>query len=565
MSITQINSDTSIPIEHHFRVSAGPGAGKTYWLAGHIKNVLHQSERLKKTRKIACITYTNVAVETILGCLVASANRVEVSTIHSFLYKHIVKPYASFIANEYGLNVKKMDGHDEIILSNYSFLSRWKEETKQQRITENNKIVEAFKAARWKFDNSVDLVIKPDYPHKANGYSIKNNSYFEYKKMTWEKGVVHHDDVLFFSYQLIQKYPFILQVMRAKFPYFFVDEFQDTNPIQTKILEQIGQQETIVGIIGDKAQSIYKFQGAEPAQFCSFTLPNMIDYQMADNRRSTNQIINLLNTIRTDIAQKSVESKKGEQPVIIIGDIVTALKKARELCLNEEVYSLSRDNITSNAMKREMNENIPSTDLLQSLYDTDSNSNRRKLVIACIKATELARQKRFKEAIKEFERIFRNRDDKSKGKKEALKAINLLLQNYNDFKDKSVFELYAFIKSNIKPDITNLSRGNIKTFYENQIYQQLAVCVKITEDTSFHRTIHKAKGAEFDNVLLILKNEEKDLEFLLSPDLENENKEEQRINYVAVSRAKNRLFIGLPSLSNDKRVKLESLFNIIEN
>ncbi len=62
----QIESDSLIPIEQHFRVSAGPGSGKTHWLILHIKNVLAHSERLAKTRKIVCITYTNVASETIL-------------------------------------------------------------------------------------------------------------------------------------------------------------------------------------------------------------------------------------------------------------------------------------------------------------------------------------------------------------------------------------------------------------------------------------------------------------------------------------------------------------------
>ncbi|MGC3978403.1 MAG: UvrD-helicase domain-containing protein [Paludibacteraceae bacterium] len=113
---TSITSADLIPIEQHFRVSAGPGAGKTHWLINHIKNVLYTSSRLCKTRKIACITYTNIAVETILTRIGSSSDRVEVSTIHSFLYKHIVKPYIQFIANEYELNVNKIDGHDEVTI-----------------------------------------------------------------------------------------------------------------------------------------------------------------------------------------------------------------------------------------------------------------------------------------------------------------------------------------------------------------------------------------------------------------------------------------------------------------
>jgi ATP-dependent DNA helicase UvrD/PcrA len=558
MPITQINSDTLIPIEEHFRISAGPGAGKTHWLINHIKNVLHQSARLSKTRKIACITYTNVAVETIVRRLGLSTAQIDVSTIHSFLYRHIVKPYASFLVEEYGLNVKNLDGHDDVILSNYSFISEWQEKTGQQWIRKHNELAKAFAEARWRLDGDA-LIVRPDYPHKIDNYSVKTSSYFEYKKMAWARGVVHHDDVLFFSYQLLLKVPFILQVLRAKFPYFFVDEFQDTNIIQAKMLGQIGQEETIIGVVGDKAQSIYSFQGADPSQFSSFTLPRLQEYQMADNRRSTNQIIDLLNTIRTDIQQIKFNNIEGRKPAIIVSERIASFRKAHELCDNEELCSLSRENITSNIMKKSMNQNVPSEDLLQSLADVDSDRDRGKLIIACIEATELTRQKRFKEAIKELERRFRDIDENAR-KKEALKHISLLLREYNGIKEMSLLNFHSFVKRNIRGSIANLRRGNIKTFYERYTYQQLAVCVKNTEHTSIHRTIHKAKGAEFDNVLLVLEGED-DFAFLLNPDLEN--KEEHRINYVAISRARKRIFISASVLSTNNTTRLSALFDII--
>ena len=73
-----------------------------------------------------------------------------------------------------------------------------------------------------------------------------------------------------------------------------------------------------------------------------------------------------------------------------------------------------------------------------------------------------------------------------------------------------------------------------------------------------HRTIYKAKGAEFDNVMLILKAEN-DLEFIKSPDI---SKEEHRINYVAVSRAKENLFINVPELSANNERLLGSKLSI---
>jgi DNA helicase-2/ATP-dependent DNA helicase PcrA len=563
MRVIQITSDFLInDIEHNFRISAGPGAGKTHWIVEHIKNVLHRSNRLAKTRKIACITYTNIAVETILNRLDASTGRVEVSTIHSFLYKNIVKPYASFIASEYSLNIDKMDGHDADIISNYSFLKEWKTRTGQQRIRNDNEVVAAIKKAKWKLEG-MELLFRPPYPMKADNYAIKSDSYFEYKKMAWDKGIVHHEDVLFFSYHLIKKYPFILDVLCAKFPYFFVDEFQDTSPIQTAIIQKIGQGNTKIGIIGDVAQSIFGFQGAEPDNFTSFNLPEIIDYQIPQNRRSTNQIIKVLNKIRSDIHQESFKNKTGIRPVIIVGEMVASLRRSMEICSGEKIYSLSRDNITSNALKRDISGISLDNKLIDKLLETDKpgkgNKYRSKLIVACIKATELARQGNYKDSIKEFEKALKNVEDKTDRKRKALSHIVALLDRYDTFMNASLYEFYSLVKNEIYSDISNLRIGKPKAFYEKHTYQQLSLCVNIVEDTSQHKTIHKAKGDEFDNVLLILK-EEDDLGFLLAPDLKGS--EEQRIYYVAASRAKERLFITVPTMQKKDLSALSDRFQI---
>ncbi len=565
MSVTQINSDTILDdIDRHFRVSAGPGAGKTHWLVEHIKNVLHRSNKLSKTKKVVCITYTNIAVETILKRLGTSVDQVEISTIHSFLYKHILKPYASFIASEFNLNVVDMDGHDEIILSNYGFLNEWKTRTGQQRIREDDVVVKAFKSIKWKFDNSGELIAKTDYPHRIDNYSIKTSSYLEYKKMTWEKGIVHHDDVLFLSYQIIKKFPFALDVLQAKFPYFFIDEFQDSNPIQVEILKQISQRDVIIGIIGDKAQSIYRFQGADPSQFHGFSITNLKDYVMSDNRRSTNEIVNVLNGIRTDIYQNPHRNIRSNPPFILVGEMSSALRRAKLICgVNAEVHSLSRNNVTSNAMKLEIGGMSLNGRLFEDLKKADKDNDRCNLVLACIKSAELARENKFKDSIKEMQRIFNYNNDKLKGKRKALKCISILLENYNSYKDGTLLEFSSFLKNEIKSDLTKVSRGSPKTFYEAHSYQQLALCVKVPEDTSKNKTIHKAKGDEFDNVLLVLQKES-DLEFLVNPNMSanTDDGEEHRINYVAVSRAKNRLFISVPTLGVINENALKTKFTI---
>ncbi|WP_418895136.1 UvrD-helicase domain-containing protein [Limibacterium fermenti] len=570
---TSITSDDLIPIEQHFRVSAGPGAGKTHWLINHIKNVLYTSSRLYKTRKVACITYTNIAVETILTRLGSSSDRVEVTTIHSFLYKHIVKPYVKFIADDYELNVNRIDGHDEVTISRGRIINWVTNHPKASSLShpytvnqltrlEDNiaALTNWLSKVSFTFNSTDNLVISCDrkyaYSNEANRrylnkrcLDLLETDLISLKKEYWKRGILHHDDVLFFSYQLLVRYPFILTILRAKFPYFYIDEFQDSNPIQVRILKMIGQVETRVGIIGDKAQSIYGFQGADASQFEAFRLDGMTDYQMLDNRRSTNQIIDCLNLIRPGFMQNKVNDMNGEIPHIIVGNTKSALNKGKELCSSDIIHSLSYKNITSNAIKKEMDVNVPTNNLFKSLSEKDSNKERQSLVSACIKATEYAMHNRFKEALKEFEKILSNKDT---ARKEALKHLTLLVSRYYEYSNGSLLDFHAFVSTNIKA-VSALRAGGIQDFYMNNTYKQLAVCVNIIEDNSLHRTIHKSKGDEFDNVMLVV-DKEADLSFLFSPNLDNN--EDHRVFYVAMSRAKNRLFISTPTLSAANRAKV---------
>jgi DNA helicase-2/ATP-dependent DNA helicase PcrA len=555
MPVTTITAETLLPnIEGPLKVFAGPGAGKTRFLINHIKNVLHHSTRLGSCRKVACITYTNVGTETILRRLGNPGERVEVSTIHSFLYKHVIKPYIHLIPPEYDLTYLKVDGHDDIVLTSYSFIEEWKSKTGQKRITDNSFIAGAWAALRWKFDMNGDLVISTPYPHQFEGYSIKSNSYLEYKKMMWVKGLLHHDDVLFFAWVLTGKYPFLLDVLRAKFPYFFVDEFQDTNPIQVKILERIALRETVVAIIGDKAQSIYSFLGADPEQMDTFTVPRMQLYKIDDNHRSTETIVGLLNHVRKDLSQTSIRSVAGIQIEIIIGEKIKAVNQAKTTCPAEEVYCLCRDNITSNMIRKQIDGNVSSAGLLDSLYSIDSNRDRQRVIVGCVKAIEYARQGYFKDAIKELKSIPATRiKPELAAKRKALLLLKKLLDDLHTFENCSLYELYEYLNNNNIVTLAGLRAGNIRSFYTGTKFKDISAAVKNLNETGTERTIHKSKGDEFDNVIVVLDkdkdgnfDEKAELGFLLSPDL---SKEEQRIRYVAISRARNKLFINVPSAS----------------
>lgn len=113
-----------------------------------------------------------------------------------------------------------------------------------------------------------------------------------------------------------------------------------------------------------------------------------------------------------------------------------------------------------------------------------------------------------------------------------------------------------------------ITRGKKKDFYSNILYRDIACTVDLNETRSLFRTIHKSKGDEEQNVMLVIDNkdnfnEEKELQFLLDPAI-NDN-EDHRVYFVAISRAKENLFINIPALSEKNSIKLEKLdiFNIV--
>lgn len=544
------DSHEQIDIEHHFKVNAGPGAGKTTWLINHIKNVVQHSNRLGKVKKIACITYTNVAVEKILSNLGEVCENVEVSTIHAFLYKHVVKPYISFL-NIPDLDITKIKGHDEYV-PNKSILYNVKAETKQHYLKDND-LLEALLDLQWKFDKNSILQIAP---RKIYKFKIKKEAYLIYKKICWSKGILHHDDVLYFSWLLLEKYPSLVDVLRAKFPYIFIDEFQDTNPIQAAVLKKLSEKESIIGVIGDKAQSIYKFQGADVSQFVNFKLNGMREYKIEGNHRSTVEIINVLNIVRNDtsLTQYSPDNKHGCNPKIIIGDAISTYKLAKQQCGTRILWTLCYRNVTSNCMKKGFNEKDESV-LLEDIIANDSNALRAKQLYYILSSIEYAHENKVKEAIKLMKRAIR--DDSAD--KVALVQLQYLLDNYACFKDKTLTEFYCDYVNEKVFKKSKISKGKPKEFYDSKKYEELALAVKINDDDSAHRTIHKAKGDENTCVMVIIPETddiEKSLNFILDPDITSEI---NRVYYVALSRAQEKLFISIPKIDGKIATKLTQI------
>ena len=144
--------------------------------------------------------------------------------------------------------------------------------------------------------------------------------------------------------------------------------------------------------------------------------------------------------------------------------------------------------------------------------------------------------------------------------------LGIVLDRYDQLHAGSVLDAYQMISQELSRTVagfslTGVSKGKkFEVFASGTRYQTLAATVPIRDDVRDIRTIHQAKGAEFDNVLVSIADEEM-LEHLLKPSLRRSDsaQEEKRITYVAMSRARDRLFLSIPTLTSTQENELRTL------
>lgn len=568
-----ITSDQLIDINTNFKIIAGPGSGKTYWLIKHIKHVLEESKILKSTSKIACITYTTVAAEEIDKRLKINSDKVEISTIHSFLYNNVLKPYIHLLKDESGkciVNYQEMNGHIKNLASPGK-IRKWILDNGLYKRVDEKKIKRILLDLDWFLEDKLVLKAKKDY---NRGYM--ENKLLSYKELFWNEGIIHHEDVLYFSYRILEENAILKKFLSVKFPYIFLDEFQDTNPIQTQIIKWLGETGSLIGVIGDPAQSIYKFNGASRKDFLNFNLQNQIDYVIKNNRRSTYNIIDFLNYLRIGDKLTQERHRKCESikvSYIKSDDTAYVMKKFNKcrtlLELNNEYCILVRSN--DGVIKLKSKNKNCDCKIWNKVYEVDFY--RASFLEYLLSAQEYAKDNRYEVAIKEILKIFKcAKSGKLKEPFKSCKELNdlekrscavsileYLVNNRLHNMEKNLLNFYNELnddileKLNLK--ISQIGRtGKNKECYESIEFKELVNNLKLNEEKNTNvRTIHKAKGSEFESVLVYMEDD-KELENIFNPDIGNE-KDDCRIYYVAFSRAKDFLCIAVPEDCEVERFK----------
>ncbi|WP_368386754.1 UvrD-helicase domain-containing protein [Streptococcus salivarius] len=289
-----------------YKINAPAGSGKTYFISRTINDILNNEPFVK----ILCITYTNRASEVMKDRIISP--NVEISTIHSFL-NDFLKPFFS---------------NDKII--NFYF-EIYKEEIKTT-LDNGGNLVEWYKE-RFSVDGDVSEEI------------IKSNLkiYYNERQSSFVlDGGLSHDDLLYFSFKLIERFPKIGFKLREMYNYIFIDEVQDTS---TEVLRffynSAGGSSTKVYFLGDKMQEIYnKYDGSFESEFSEFD--SSLSQTFTTNYRSSEEIVDLLNHLYLSdsrVTQNSNKGKKGQLPQLVFTDNIEGfLSNASEVY--EKFYKL---------------------------------------------------------------------------------------------------------------------------------------------------------------------------------------------------------------------------------
>ncbi len=555
-----IHSDDVQDINHCNRVLAGPGAGKTYWITGQIRQILN-SGKLGSTSKIACITYTNKAAQSIEERVGNGGKELEVSTIHAFLYAHVIKPYFHLISETEYFAIEKLDGHDDDIAIGHSSLVEIVPKSMKyfaMSFTDYSSLKRYIEKYHWHLDKT-EIQLKSAANNKSplRGFGAKEVK--SYKQYVWkEYGLMHHDDVLYFTFKLVQTYPLIIDYLVAKFPFVLIDEYQDTNSIQHYIFQCIANAGAKVTIIGDKAQSIYRFAGSDINNIASFIVPDLQCFKIEDNRRSTQSILDVLNIMREDLNQQSLLKDDFGKPMIMVGEAKDNYIKAKQLCSQEDLVSLSWSNTTANSLK--LNLAISGADgLLNELVDSSSGADRAKFVFYCLMAVENAKMMLMKDAMTFIFKAFHLDKNNINNKERAFKLLLYILNNESEYRQTSLADFYKLVNSLRETPLPKITRGTAADLFSNA-YLCFAKEIRNKDEESMHLTIHKAKGLEYNNVFLVFDETKSALDFLLKTDL-NKVQDDHRLYYVACSRAKHRLFFSIPNLNEGESELIGNKYN----
>jgi DNA helicase II / ATP-dependent DNA helicase PcrA len=270
-------------------IVAGAGSGKTRVLTYRVAHLINKGV---DPFNILSLTFTNKAaremrkrIEVIVG---KDARNLWMGTFHS-IFARILRYEAARI--NYPSNFTIYDSEDSKSLIKTII----KEEGINPDHYKPGMVLSQISLAKNNFITAAQYLNNPEIQANdlANGKPKLGHIYQLYVKRCFASGAMDFDDLLLKTYQLFQENPDILNKYQQKFRYVMVDEYQDTNHIQYLIIRKLAAASRNICVVGDDAQSIYAFRGANIKNILNFEkdYPELKVFKLEQNYRSTRNIV----------------------------------------------------------------------------------------------------------------------------------------------------------------------------------------------------------------------------------------------------------------------------------
>lgn len=392
-------------------VIAGAGSGKTRVLTYKLVHLLRLG---MEPYRIMALTFTNKAAREMKDRIIEIVGekigaKLFMGTFHS-VFLSIIRRHVDKIGFKNGFTIYDADDSKSLIKLIIRDLAL------DEKIYKPSTIASIISNAKNKLLSPEEYPNDPGF-RKADKYfnrPMTGKIYEAYCERCKVANAMDFDDILYYMYTLLKENPDILRHYQEFFKYILVDEYQDTNRVQYEILALLAGERLKICAVGDDAQSIYSFRGAEINNMIYFEkrLPGLKIFKLERNYRSTQNIVNAANSLidkNTKQLKKQIYSEKPK------GDKIQVLSAFSDL---EEAY------LVANLINQSKLSNHDSYDDYVILYRTNSQSRvleeslrKRNISYRIFGSLSFYQRKEVKDAVAYF-RLAVNPDDD-----EALRRI----------------------------------------------------------------------------------------------------------------------------------------------
>jgi len=590
LKFNQQQEDAVKTIDGPVLLLAVPGSGKTTVLVARLANMILC--RGIEPEKILTLTYTVAATNDmrsrfsrLFGAELGS--KLEFKTINS-VCAGIIKTYGMMI----GRTAFSLESNEKALLGIISLLyQKYEGEYPTESEIKGVKTNITYIKNMMLNDDEIEALGREEGIHLAEIYKDYCAELRNHKKMDF-------DDQMIYAYNLLKKFPSLLQYYHRKYQYICVDEAQDTSRIQHEIIKLLASADDNLFMVGDEDQSIYGFRAAYPQAVLSFEKDHKHAkvLLMEENFRSLGKIVTSAdafvqkNKFRhkkhmkatrpagSDIEEIVIPERKGQyqyllniaknskvQTAVLYRDNESAIPLVDLLERNSVPYSIRKAELAfftnrvvldiQNIMR--FANQMDNTDLFEQIYYKLSMYVNRK---TALEACAIAKQQKItvfsaiyrlsdikpyiRESVKDIEQHFLKMQNEEPGK--AISRI-LYLMGYSEYlkkaelSDKKLFVLKTIATKEKTIESFLLRVDELKNIIENKSSDESSKFIL--------STIHASKGLEYDDVYIIdvvdgifPEDVPSDLEDVSREVLET-YEEERRLFYVGVTRAKNNLHI----------------------